>query len=121
MPSSPGYWPARDPVHDRDSTPSLSETTACWEPNAQMPRHSAHGPGRDRIKSGGSSARTTLYQRLCIMSEHKTSNLDASNRKHLDDMQSEDYAVSSDSSMSVDEEDKGECGDLLERQVNLEE
>ena len=75
-----------------------------------MPRHSAHGPGRDRIKSGGSSTRATLYQQLCIMSEHKTSNPDASDREHMDDMQSEDYAMSSDSSMSVDKgEDEGEC------------
>ena len=73
--------------------------TACREPNAQMPSHSAHGPGRDRIKSEGSSARATLYNYF-IMSEHETSNLDASDRENFDDIRSEEYAAMSDDSMS---------------------
>ena len=56
------------------------------------------------------------------MSEHETSNPDASDREHLEDAQSEEYAAMSDSSMSVDGgETDDEHRELLGRQVNLEE
>ena len=56
------------------------------------------------------------------MSEHETSNPDASDHEHLEDAQSEEYAAMSDSSMSVDGgETDDECRELVGRQVNLEE
>ena len=56
------------------------------------------------------------------MSEHKTSNPDASDRENFDDIRSEEYAARSDDSMSVGEvEDEAERRELLDRQVNLEE
>ena len=56
------------------------------------------------------------------MSEHETSNPDASDRENFDDICSEEYAARSDDSMSVDEvEDEAERRELLDRQVNLEE
>ena len=56
------------------------------------------------------------------MSEHETSNLDASDRENFDDIRSEEYAARSDDSMSVDEiEDEAERRELLDRQVSLEE
>ena len=62
------------------------------------------------------------YTNDLIMSEHETSNPDASDREHLEDAQSEEYAAMSDSSMSVDGgETDDERRELLGRQVNLEE
>ena len=56
------------------------------------------------------------------MSEHETSNPDASDRENFDDIRSEEYAARSDDSMSVDEiEDEAERRELLDRQVSLEE
>ena len=56
------------------------------------------------------------------MSEHETSNPDASDRENFDDIRSEEYAARSDDSMSVDEvEDEAERRELLDCQVNLEE
>ena len=56
------------------------------------------------------------------MSEHETSNPDASDRENLNDIQSDEYAAMSDDSMSVNEVgDEVERRELLDRQVNLEE
>ena len=44
------------------------------------------------------------------MSEHETSNPDASDRENFDNIRSEEYAAMSDNSMSVNEvEDEVEC------------
>ena len=56
------------------------------------------------------------------MSEHETSNPDASNQENFDDIRSKEYAAMLDDSMSVNEvEDEAERRELLDRQVNLEE
>ena len=47
------------------------------------------------------------------MSEHNTSNPDASDRENFDDIQSEEYAAMSDDSMSMNEvEDKNKHQEL---------
>ena len=56
------------------------------------------------------------------MSEHETSNPDASDRENFNDIQLDEYAAMSDDSMSVNEvEDEAERQELLDRQVSLEE
>ena len=66
--------------------------------------------------------RALPYTNDFTMSEHETSNPDASNRENFDDIRSEEYAARSDDSMSVDEiEDEAERRELLDRQVSLEE
>ena len=62
------------------------------------------------------------YTNNLIISEHETSNLDASDWENFDDIRSEEYTARSDDSMSVDEvEDEVDRRELLDRQVNLEE
>lgn len=62
------------------------------------------------------------YTNDFVMLEHETSNLDASDQENFDDIRSEEYAVRSDDSMSVNEvEDEVEHQELLDWQVNLEE
>ena len=43
------------------------------------------------------------YTNDLIMSEHETSNPDASDQENFDDIRSEEYAARSDDSMSVDD------------------